>query len=282
MTCARESCSRSRRMAFLSRRRSVWFEDAWYCSAACFEEETRVRLEAAVEPMATPGRIQKASRLGSLLVHQRTVSPATLQEALKLQRDSGLRLGAQLIEMGAAPRIEVLRALAAQSGVGYVASLDPATIHHGPGHLSRDAVRALGVVPVDADADRRHLKVACAAPLPRLAMAVLRELTGARVDPLIVEDGLLIDLLDAYGAQADGHLAPVTRTRSVEEAAQRIAAAVWDRRAQRMQHVRCEPYLWVRLEGEQTPEEIVVPIDAVIREASLRKERAWRADPTSL
>jgi hypothetical protein len=178
--------------------------------------------------------------------------------------------------MGALSRAELLRALSAQSGIGYLASLDPASVEHGPGHLSRDAVRALGVVPVDADETRRTLKVACAAPLPRLALAVLRELTGAAVEPLLVDDDVLAELVEAYGAAGTSEPIPVTRTRSLDEASRRIAAAVGEGRAHRMQQVRCEPYLWVRLEGERAPEEIVVPIDAV------RRDRTWQADRMSL
>jgi hypothetical protein len=274
MKCSREACTRSAfAVALLGRRRKgVWFEDAWYCSTSCIEQEARERIEAASEPLIAPGRVQKASRLGALLLHQRSVTAATLDDALRLQRDSGLRLGAQLRAMGAVSRVDVLRALSAQSGIGYLATLDPATVAHGPGSLSRDAVRALGVVPVDADPERRRLKAACAAPLPRLALAVLRELTGATVDPLLVDDDLLAELIASYGAAVEGARVPVTRTRSVGEASQRIAEAVRDGRAQRMQQVRCEPWLWVRLEGEQAPEEIVVPIDAV------RRDREWLAD----
>lgn len=277
MRCAREICARWTPDLFFGRRRKgVWFEDDWYCSVSCVEQEARERMEAAMEPHVEPGRNQKASRLGALLMHQRSITAATLDEALRLQRESGLRLGAQLKAMKAASRIDVLRALSAQSGVGYLASLDPATVEHGPGHLSRDAVRALGVVPVDADEEHRRLKVACGAPLPRLALAVLRELTGATVDPLLVDDDLLAELLEAYGSATDGPVVPVTRTRSLGEASQRIAAAVRDGRAYRMQQVRCEPYLWVRLEGEQAPEEIVVPIEAV------RRDREWLVDRMSL
>jgi hypothetical protein len=278
MRCAREACARwTPDIAFLGRRRrGVWFEEAWYCSMTCIEDEARERIEAASEPLIAPGRIQKASRLGALLLHQRSLTQSTLDEGLRLQRETGLRLGAQLRAMGAVAKVDVLRALSSQSGIGYLAALDPATVNHGPGALSRDAVRALGVVPVDADPERRRLKVACAAPLPRLALAVLRELSGAAVDPLLVDDDLLAELLDAYGSNTDGQDVPVTRTRSVGEASQRIAQAVRDGRAQRMQQVRCEPWLWVRLEGERAPEEIVVPIDAV------RRDRTWQADRMSL
>ena len=98
MKCSREACARSTfAVALLGRRRKgVWFEEAWYCSMTCIEQEARGRLEAASEPLIAPGRIQKASRLGALLLHQRSISVATLEEALRLQRESGLRLGAQL------------------------------------------------------------------------------------------------------------------------------------------------------------------------------------------
>jgi hypothetical protein len=277
MRCAREACAKwSPELPLFGRRRKgVWFDEAWYCGMRCVEAEARVRLEGAPEPTDPITRRPRVSRLGALLVHQRTVSREDLVRALEAQRESGLRLGAELRRMGVASPIEVLRALAAQSGVGYVATLDPAAVAHAPGGLSRDAVRALGVVPIDTDPDRRRLRVACAAPLPRLALAVLRELTGHAVEPLFVDDDLLAELVESYGQGAASRVRAV-RAGSLGEATEHIARAIAEGRAQRIQPVRCDPWLWVRLEGEDVLEEIVLPTGAVGR-----KERSWQAEPMS-
>ena len=64
-----------------------------------------------------------------------------VDRALAAQRQSGLKLGAQLQAMGAADGHAVLRALAAQAGLSYIAALDPLCVHDAPGGLSPDAVQ---------------------------------------------------------------------------------------------------------------------------------------------
>jgi Type II secretion system (T2SS), protein E, N-terminal domain len=281
MRCAREACGHWTPDLRFLRPRGVQFADHWYCSLDCVEAEARARLEQAPEPAVVALRDQKASRLGALLRHARLISAADLEAALEAQQGSGLRLGAQLCRMGAVTRRDVLRALATQGRVGYVATVDPAMVRHAPGGLSPDAIRALGVVPIEADRARRSLKVACAAPLPRLALAVLRELTDHSIEPLLVDDAQLLTLIQAYGTDGERPQVHVTRTDSIGDAAHRIAEAIRTGRARRMQPVRCDPWLWVRLEGDDAPEEIVLPVEAARAGRELGKERTWRAAPTA-
>jgi hypothetical protein len=283
MRCAREVCARwVPDLRFFRRQpRGVEFDERWFCSLDCVEAEARERLERAIEPAVGPLRDQKVSRLGALLLHSRSITPAQLEAALAAQQESGLRLGAQLCLMGATSRREVLKALATQFRVGYLPSVDPGRVSHAPGGLSADAIRALGVVPLEFDDERRHLKVACAAPLPRLALAVLRELTDCAVEPLLVDDAQLLGLIQAYGSAVEHAPVQVIRPASLGEAAHRIAQAIGSGRARRVQPVRCEPWLWVRLEGDEAPAEIVLPVQAVPAAAALRKDEPWPAAPTA-
>jgi hypothetical protein len=283
MRCAREVCARWTPDLRLFRRhaRGVTFEEQWFCSVDCVEAEARERLERATVPSVGPARDRKASRLGALLLHSRSITPAALAAALDEQKTSGLRLGAQLCLMGATTRREVLRALATQFRVGFLPVVDPACVRNAPGGLSGDAIRALGVVPLEADEPRRQLKVACAAPLPRLALAVLRELTGCAIEPLLVDDEQLLALTRAYGTAQHAGAVQVTRTASLGDAAHHIAEAIRSGRARRVQPVRCEPWVWVRLEGDQAPEEIVLPVDAVPMAAVEAKEDTWPVAPTA-
>ena len=140
-------------------------------------------------------------------------------------------------------------------------------------------------MPIEADEDRGRLVVACAAPLPRLALAIAaRARPTPSIEPLIVDDATAAALLDAYGT------APartrVTRATSVRDAAERIVAAVEAGRAHRVQPVRCASWLWVRLEGGAVPEEIVVPSGLLKAQERLtpevgRKDLSWQAAPTS-
>ena len=189
--------------------------------------------------------------------------------------------------MGALQPADLLRTLATQSRAGYLMTVDPARARTAPGGLSRDVVEALGVVPIEADAERGRLVVACAAPLPRLALAVLRALVTATVEPLLVDDDAAAALLEAYGT-APAQAARVTRAVSLRDAAERIALAIATGRASRVQPVRCEPWVWVRLDGGAAPEEIVLPSravrvpDRVAHGRLVTKEGvSWLAAPTA-
>jgi len=288
MRCAHDTCARWV-PDFLALRpgHDLRFDDAWYCSQRCLEAETRVRLEQAPSPGTTFPRGQNVSRLGALLVHRKLVTSATLEQALAGQQVSGRRLGAELVAMGVLQPADLLRALATQDRAGYLMAVDPARVRTAPGGLSRDVVEALRVVPMEADDERGRLVVACPAPLPRPSLAVLRALVVATVEPLLVADDVFAALFEAYGT-APAQPARVTRAASLRDATEQIALAIKSGRARRVQPVRCEPWVWIRLDGGSSPEEIVLPSRAVhVPEPAahghvISKEGAsWQAAPTA-
>jgi Type II secretion system (T2SS), protein E, N-terminal domain len=208
--CARNECGR-RRPSALARLAGlgVYFRGAWYCGVRCLDAELRERATGVGRGsrVASP-RTLAHLRLGVLLAHQVGLSRDTLAAALHEQTHSGLRLGAQLVQMGAATEYEILRALAAQAGVGFLATVDASWPRPGIEGLEPDAVRALGLVPLEVQGG--VIRVACAAPLPHLALASLRELTGNRIEPCLVADDSLAALLGAYRpgrAQCTGEVA---------------------------------------------------------------------------
>jgi hypothetical protein len=291
MRCAREACGRWQ-PDFLVQRRGggLILDGAWYCSRPCLEAETRERLEDAPEPEGTFAVGQNVSRLGALLIHRKLATSAQVDEALRRQDESGRRLGAELCAMGVLAPLDLLRTLATQSRAGYLATIDPARVRDGVSGLSRDVVTALNVVPIETDPGRNRLVVACAAPLPRLNLAILRALVQPlAIEPLIVDDASAAALIDAYGT------APartrVTRVGSMGDAVEQIARAIESGRAHRVQPVRCHSWLWVRLEGGDVPEEIVIPSRlsrglerralAIGGTAARKDGSSWQAAPTA-
>src|SRR5207249_4115824 len=111
-----------------------------------------------------------------------------IRRGLDAQRFSGRRLGDELQQMGVVTAQDVLRALSVQANTRYLTTIDPVIVRPGHGALSRDMVRALGLVPFEVDDQTRILKVAYMAPLPRVALAALRELTGWTPEPYLVAD----------------------------------------------------------------------------------------------
>src|SRR5207248_10849064 len=133
--CSRKTCRRWRpdvivRWAQLGLR----VDGDWFCSDTCVEADAARRLGDASTADLTPRA--PALRLGAVLLHQGVVTLRQLSEALQAQRTSGLRLGAQLQTMGHVSREVVLRALAAQNGISYLATVDQTSVRTAPGGRS--------------------------------------------------------------------------------------------------------------------------------------------------
>ncbi len=273
--CARNDCRRWR-PDFLaaSGRSGCHLDTQWFCSSACLETEARERLRLGRRLRGPARPAVPPLKVGVLLVHHGAITPATLKRAVEQQKTTGHRLGAQLVAMGSCATTDVLKALSAQAGASYLSTVDPNSVRHAPGGLSRDAVRALGIVPIEVDSERKVVKVACIAPLPRLSLDALHELTGWTPDPFLVIDEMLPRLIDAYGdgvRQADR--VPATRAASIKDAAARVASVAQQQRV-RITHTQVDPWVWVRVEGEGgSVEDVILPAND--------REGTCRVAPTS-
>jgi hypothetical protein len=259
-------------------RSGLQLDGEWYCSPSCLRDALRRRFRRDRRQGTPRGATPLAPiKLGVLLlVGQNTLTPTLLSNALDEQRRSGLRIGAQLQQMGLVSSQDVLRALAAQAGTSYLASVDVEPLTHAPGNLSRSAVQALGLVPIEVDLEKQVIKVAATAPLPRLAIGALRELTGFMVEPYLVADELWPSLLANYGtAQAAALRATAPPVRTLQDAAGRIVDAARRDPGVHLTHVRWDPYVWMRVEGQEHIEDLVLPVD----EGS--EDDTWAPGPTS-
>lgn len=245
--CSRNTCGK-RQLSFLPGRAvGVTVDGEWYCSSACVESIARERLSALLPTGLATREDGLRMRLGGWLRHIGAITDVQLAQAVEAQAQSGLRLGDQVVRLGFVSPESVLRALAFQAGVPYLKQLDSANVRRGPGGLSRDAVRALSVVPF-AEPSRGAIKVACLAPLPRLSLAAFRRLTGFIPEPHLVADDRWQDLVDAYGSEVIGASAPTfTEAHDLIEAAATIARTATNGRAARLSELRCDPYTWVRV-----------------------------------
>ena len=267
--CARTECRRWRPTWYARvARAGLRLDDAWYCSSACLELAARRHLrEARRVPTGRVAAIPPP-RMGGLLIHQGVITRDVLQRGLAQQERTGHRLGDELQRLGVVQSVDVLRALAAQENVPYLTALDVNKVRQGPGPLSRDAVRALQLVPFDANEETRTLKVVCVAPVPRLSLSALRELTGWSAEAYLVSDALWPALLEAYGTGRED-AATLRETATVHDltgAARRVARLAKDDGGVRLTQARCDPYLWVRLEGAQRAEDLWLSVDQDIEE----------------
>jgi len=217
-------------------------------------------------PLATGIPVVPPLRLGVLLRHACAVTAGDLNRGLAAQRHSRVKLGAQLRAMGAVDADALLRALAAQAGISYLSALDPLCVRDAPGGLSPAAVRALGIVPFSAP-ERGRIRVAVAAPVPRVAFGALRQLTGWTPEPYLVDDDSFRALMEAYGAGVAGQPLPgppveFVQAHSLSDAAARIAAAATSGGRTTVTEAHWEPYTWVRIQGESVVRDVLLAHDS--------------------
>jgi len=258
--CATETCGRWCPELLVRRGVGSYVDNLWFCSRDCVEQMVRRRLIEA-QPVAAGIPNVPPMRLGALLRHHGVCGAEAIERALQAQRGSQLKLGEQLFAMGEAEKEGVLRALAAQAGVGYLAVVDTEKVREAPGGLSPHAVRALGLVPLSEE-DEGRIRVACQAPVPRRALSAFRRLTGWIPEAYLVADADFQTLARNYGADVRGdrpvrELTQFVQTESLSDAAARITAAATRGGDTTVTEARWEPYTWVRVQGSGRVDDVL-------------------------
>jgi hypothetical protein len=138
-------------------------------------------------------------------------------------------------------------------------------------------VKALGLIPFEANDAQRRMRVACVAPVPRLAVGALRELTGWGADPYLVSDADWNAMFQAYGAgrDQDGWRSRITTVRDIDDATARITRAAQGSYGVTLTHARWDPYVWVRLQASDRTE------DLLLTDAPHAEEQSWAVRPIS-
>jgi hypothetical protein len=197
-------------------------------------------------------------RIGVLLRHVNAISEQDLNLALVTQRESGCRLGAELIRLRRVAPEHVLRALAAQANVSYLTSFDLSRVKNGPSWLPAETVRALGVVPFDIHERDRRVRILCQAPVPRAAVRALQKLTSWTAEIYLVGDRLFADALAEYESEPSADAGVVT-VGGLDDAAALVADSASADRAVTMRHAQWDRYTWVRVEGPTHVSDVLVP-----------------------
>jgi hypothetical protein len=237
---------------------ALQFNGLWYCSRACVEQAAR----AGLNQHRTRARVSNGLpplRLGVLLRHAGVITQEQLETALEAAKETGLRIGAQLERLGYSTPDDVLRALAAQAGVSYFSTFDVTRVERSPVSMPASMVRALGLVPFEADDVLRKLSVVCAAPVPKAAMRALIRLTGWSPEIYLVTDRVFQETLDAYKpAQKDAKSHQALTVETMSAAAALVAEVAAHERAVTMRHADCDSYRWVRVQAPQRVSDLLV------------------------
>jgi hypothetical protein len=249
--CADATCGRWRPERLVPRwATGLRFNERWYCSRECVENAAKARLDAPSPTASVPAL--PPLRLGVLLRHLGAVTEDQLTQALSTQRSSGRKLGEELQRLALVSAEPVLRALAAQGGVSYLASFDVSRIGLGPEWLPADTVRALGLVPFEVNESQRRIKVVCRAPVPRAALRALTKLTSWLPEAYLVDDKVWEEAMRAYRSSGEASTSVGSaRVTDLAAAASRVADVALADRAITMRHASYDRYTWVRVEGPQ-------------------------------
>ncbi|MCC6870596.1 MAG: type II secretion system ATPase GspE [Burkholderiales bacterium] len=122
-------------------------------------------------------------RLGEILIERGKLDAATLDRALRLQPESGGRLGALLVTLGVVAQRDVCEALAAQLGLALVEAAAYPEFPILEEQVSSRFLRETRVLPLTEDDS--EVVLAMADPTDDYAIDALRMVTGRDVRPMV-------------------------------------------------------------------------------------------------
>jgi type IV pilus assembly protein PilB len=137
-----------------------------------------------------------AIRLGELLLREKRITPAQLQEALKHQQANGGRLGTSLVRLGFLSDEDITSILSRQYGVPSInlldLQLDAAIVRLIPG----ETANKYNVIPVGRNGTT--LTLAMADPTNVFAMDEIKFMTGLHVDPVVASEQSIRDAIGVH------------------------------------------------------------------------------------
>ncbi|HEX4885756.1 MAG TPA: type II secretion system ATPase GspE [Casimicrobiaceae bacterium] len=138
-------------------------------------------------------------RIGEILVQRGKLDAAALDRALRLQQESGEKLGALLVTLGLVAQRDVAEALSHQLGLPLVAGNAYPELPILEEQVSARFLRESRALPVREDAD--ELVLAMADPTDAYTIDAFRMVTGRRVKPMVaIPTELEAALERLYGA----------------------------------------------------------------------------------
>jgi type IV pilus assembly protein PilB len=148
-------------------------------------------------------------RIGELLLKEKRVSPAQLQEALNYQKTSGGKLGYNLVKLGFVKDEEITALLSKQYGVPSINlaqfEIDPAIVKLIPA----ETAHKYQIVPLSRSG--ATLTIAMTDPTNVFAMDDIKFMTGYNVEPVVASETAVADAIARY--YPSGAAAPAVTTK---------------------------------------------------------------------
>ncbi len=143
-----------------------------------------------------------AVRIGELLLKEKRITPAQLQEALNYQKANGGKLGFNLVKLGYVKDEEITTLLSKQYGVPSINlaqfDIDPGVIKLIPA----ETAQKYQIIPLSRSG--ATLTIAMTDPTNVFAMDDIKFMTGYNVEPVVASEAAVVDAIQRYygGGQA--------------------------------------------------------------------------------
>src|SRR5258708_4337423 len=135
-------------------------------------------------------------RIGELLLKEKRITPAQLQEALTYQKTSGGKLGFNLVKLGFVKDEEITALLSKQYGVPSINlaqfEIDPAIVKLIPA----ETAQKYQIVPLSRAG--ATLTIAMTDPTNVFAMDDIKFMTGYNVEPVVASETAVTDAITRY------------------------------------------------------------------------------------
>jgi len=230
-------------------RGSVTLNDAWYCSAQCFE--VGLREQSSFQPVERVSPHRHRIPLGLLLLSQEQITSSDLASAIQHQSGrSDKRLGSALQEIAGVSENVIAHAVAAQWGCPAFTSNQMPVCRSV--HLPYDFLRAHEAVPLYWDARARTLLVGFLSRVDHVAVAAIERVLQCSVNPCITTESLFERFMLEMSAAHPQNLA-IFRSHMDGAARARIVRNYVDEiGAQEVRAASSARYVWVRLNAPRT------------------------------
>ena len=160
-------------------------------------------------------------RIGDLLLKEKRITPAQLQEALSYQKTNGGKLGYNLVKLGFVKDEEITALLSKQYGVPSINltqfEIDPGIIKLIPA----ETAHKYQIIPLSRSG--ATLTIAMTDPTNVFAMDDIKFMTGYNVEPVVASETAVVDAITRYYAPP-GARAPRESQAAHQAAATRLLA----------------------------------------------------------
>src|SRR5437870_8590186 len=152
-----------------------------------------------------------SQRLGDLLVKEKVITPEQLEQAVRMQKESGSRLGAALVKLGFLSDEDVTNFLSRQYGVPAINlsffEIDAAVVKLIP-HETAKRYQILPLSRVGAS-----LTIAMVDPTNVFAMDDIKFMTGFNIEPVVASESSILEGIEkAYGTTQQADLEEVMQS----------------------------------------------------------------------